>query len=63
MIGSEKKAYYWTMTSCSGCGQVEIMELIQLILVQVIYLLRYNTTMKVSICKIRIDMIQNIKNV
>ena len=30
MIGQEKKSYYWTTTSCRGCGQVEVMEWLQL---------------------------------
>ena len=41
VIGQEK-SYYWTMTSCSRCGQVEVMEWLQLALVWVTYLLRYN---------------------
>ena len=33
VIGQEKKPYYWAMTSCSECGQVEVVEWFWLVLV------------------------------
>ena len=42
MIGQERKSYYWTTTSCSRCGQVEVVEWRQLASVWVTYLLRYD---------------------
>ena len=44
VIGQEKKSYYWTMTSCSGCGQEEVVELLWLASVWVTYLSRYDTS-------------------
>ena len=44
MIAQEKKSYYWTMISYSGCGQVEVMEWLWLALVWVMCLLGYNSS-------------------
>ena len=44
VIDQEKKSYYWTVTLCSGSGQVKVMEWLWLATVWVTYLLRYDTS-------------------